>query len=72
MLFLDTKERKCFIHGVWDSRRLSLTISHTQPRTPPIPTPILTKEKEYGRKKKRKPKPGARKNYKKQEKNEIS
>ena len=32
-------------------RKKSLTISHTQHRTPPIPTPISTKEKEWGREK---------------------
>ena len=30
-------------------RKKSLTISHTQHRTPPIPIPISTKEKEWGR-----------------------
>ena len=42
-------------------RKKSITISHTQHRTTPIPAPILTKEKEWGCEKKRRPTPGARK-----------
>ena len=33
-------------------RKKTITISHTQYRTTPIPTPISTKEKEWGREKK--------------------
>ena len=40
-------------------RKKSITISHTQLRTTPIPTPISTKEKEWGREKQGRPTPGA-------------
>ena len=42
-------------------RKKSITISHTQYETTPISTPILTKMKEWGREKQRRPTPGARK-----------
>ena len=42
-------------------RKKSITISHAQHRTTPIPTNISTKEKEWEREKKRRPTPGARK-----------
>ena len=56
-LFSETKEGKCFMHGVWNLQRTnetmlpmrkSVTISHAQHRTPPIPISVLTKEKEWG------------------------
>ena len=42
-------------------RKKSITISHTQYRTTPIPTPISTKKKKIGREKQRRPTPEARK-----------
>ena len=42
-------------------RKKSITISHTQYETIPIPTSISTKEKEFGREKKRRLTPAARK-----------
>ena len=50
-------------------RNKSITISHAQHKTTPIPTPISTKEKEWGREKKRRPTPGARKSKKKEKNN---
>ena len=41
-------------------RKKSLATSHTQHRTLPIPTPFSTKEKEWGRDKKRRPTPRVR------------
>ena len=45
-------------------RKESITISHTQQRTTPISTPILTKETKWGHEKKRRPTPGVRKSKK--------
>ena len=42
-------------------KKKSITISYTQYRTTPILTPISTKKKEWGRVKKWRPTPGARK-----------
>ena len=42
-------------------RNKSCTISHTQHKSTPIPTLILTKEKEWRREKQRRPTPGEKK-----------
>ena len=42
-------------------RKKSFIISHTQHRTPPISTPISTKEKEWDREKKRRLTQGGKK-----------
>ena len=51
-------------------RKKSITISHTQHRTTPIPTHISTKDKEWGRKKKRRKTPGVRKSKKRKKQKE--
>ena len=55
-------------------RKKSLTISHIQHRTPAIPTPISTKEKDWGREKKQKTHTalGARKSKKMKKNTDLS